>query len=166
MSKLISGRNTIDNQDDIVVMLIGARVNKFWLLPFALPILAKMKTMLAELSKEPDSGLLGYQPLGLGGTVQYWRSAEQLLRYAEDSKRVHKPTARRFFQKLFKNESVGIWHETFVVRAGNYEALYVNMPAWGMSSILSVHPVEGERATAERRLWGVPELSERRGRAA
>ena len=160
MSKIITGRNTIDNQQDIVVLLIGARINKFWLLPLALPILSKMGRMLSELSQDASSGLLGYQSLGVGVSVQYWRSVNDVLRYAEDSTRQHKPTVGRFFKKLFKNQAVGVWHELFVVRAGSYEALYINMPGWGLSAVLPVHAASGDRATAPRRLWGVPELKQ------
>jgi hypothetical protein len=40
---------TVDNDRDLVPFLIGARINKLWPLPLALPILAKMRRMQIEL---------------------------------------------------------------------------------------------------------------------
>lgn len=152
MTTLITGKQTVDHKDGVVVFLIGARINRWWLLPFALPILAKMSKMLEELRQDPSSGLLGVQPLGSGGMVQYWRSPEHLLAYAESRERTHQPTAKRFYQKLFKNQALGIWHESFVVPPGHYEGLYTNMPRFGLGQFRELRPATGEYATARRRL--------------
>ena len=74
--------------------LIGMTVNKPWRVDAWLPVFAAMPGMLAELSRDPDSGLLGYR-LVLGGrgptVVQYWRSVEQLYAYASDTTSRHRP---------------------------------------------------------------------------
>jgi hypothetical protein len=47
---------------------------------------------------------------------------------------------------------VGVWHETFVVRDGTFEALYGNMPTFGLAAAGT--PAELRRATrtaADRR---------------
>ncbi len=43
---------------------------------------------------------------------------------------------------------VGLWHETFVVPAGSYESVYVNMPPFGLGEARGTVPVgrRGERA--------------------
>lgn len=151
MTKLETGRKTTENNQDLVVFLIGARVNKWWLLPFALPVLAKMRRMQQELLNNPDSGLLAIQSLG-GADVQYWRSLRHLQRYAGDKSQTHKPTASKFYRKLFRNRSIGVWHETYLVRAGAYESLYLNMPAHGLGRALPLVPAEGERANMQARL--------------
>ena len=149
---LIEGKQTVDHSDGVVVFLIGARINRWWLLPFALPFLTKMNKMLEELARDPSSGLLGVQPLGMGGMVQYWKSPEHLLRYAEARERTHQPTAQRYYRKLFKNQAMGIWHECFVVPAGHYEGLYANMPRFGLGQFRELRPATGDYATARRRL--------------
>lgn len=152
MTHLVPGRQTVTRDDGIVVFLIGARVNKWWLLPFALPVLLAMPKMLKELLRDPDSGLLGVQPLGLGGMVQYWRSADDLVRYANDRSRTHRPTARRFFQKIFKSRALGVWHELYVVPRGHYETLYINMPRFGLGQLGPLVEARGELATTRHRL--------------
>jgi hypothetical protein len=153
----ISGRFTVDNRESIVVFLIGARINKWWLLPVALPILAAMPRMLAELAKNPEIGLLGVQNLGLGGMVQYWKSVEHLQNYANDRTRIHKPTWKRYMEKLFKNGAVGIWHETYIVEGGRYESIYTNMPRFGLGVHKELIFAAGARNTAKLRLGGAEE---------
>jgi hypothetical protein len=39
--------------------------------------------------------------------------------------------------------SVGIWHETYKVAAGDYENIYVNMPLFGLGKAGTVQPARG-----------------------
>lgn len=151
MALINSGRKTTPSDRDLVVFLIGARVNKWWLLPLSLPILAKMRKMQRELVSDPNSGLLGFQSLG-SADVQYWRSVDDLMKYANDKKKEHQPTMKKFFQKIFKNEAVGIWHETYIVSAGNYENIYTNMPAFGLGKFAPLKDAHGELASGPSRL--------------
>ena len=57
-----------------------------------------------------------------------------------------------YHQKLKACGSVGIWHETYAIRAGAYENVYVNMPAFGMGQAGTLKPATGRRATAAGRL--------------
>lgn len=159
MANIVAGRQTVVGRDAMVVVLIGARINRPWLLPLALPILSRMRAMQQELLADPDSGLLGIQSLGVGGDVQYWRSLDHLLRYAEDKDRQHAPTVRRFFQRIFKNRAVGVWHEIFVVPAGHYEGLYLNMPRQGLGKFGHLEPAVGSLKTTRDRL-NVPSPSQ------
>ena len=143
---------TVESDQDIVVFLIGARINKWWLLPVSLPILARMGAMLKELRADESSGLLGVQPLGMGGTVQYWRSLEHLERYANDRAKQHRPAWLLFMKKLFKSSAAGIWHETFFVRAGEYESVYTNMPRFGMGRFKELVVARGRRESFAKRL--------------
>jgi hypothetical protein len=45
----------------------------------------------------------------------------------------------------------GIWHETYLVRAGEYEAVYGNMPPFGLGKAGRLMPVS-ESSTARGRL--------------
>ncbi len=148
----VPGRQTVDNSEGLVVFLIGARINKWWLLPLIVPIFAMMPRMLRELSKNPELGLLGVQSLGLGGMVQYWKSLEHLQAYAADRRRLHQPTWIRYTKELLMNGAAGIWHETYVIPAGAYESLYGNMPRWGLGLFKPLVPVTGALNTAAGRL--------------
>lgn len=152
MTQLVSGSHTVCHQGDIVVFVVGARINKWWLLPMSLPILSRMGAMLRELSRDPDSGFLGSQSLGLGGMLQYWRSVDDLLRYADARDRHHRPAAKNFLRRVFANQAVGVWHELYAVPAGHFEALYLNMPRFGVGRVFPPTPARGELAKSRGRL--------------
>ena len=81
MATVTAGRMTHEYDGDLVVFLIGMRINKPWRPDLWLPVFNAMPRMLAELSKDKDSGLLGYRlTIGAGGPllVQYWSSSEKL----------------------------------------------------------------------------------------
>lgn len=84
---VIPGRMTADLDGEFVVFLIGMRINKPWKVHKWWPVFVAMPRMLKRLSQQ-QHGMLGYHvALGAGGPilVQYWRSAEQLQRFARDS---------------------------------------------------------------------------------
>ncbi|MEV7195146.1 DUF4188 domain-containing protein [Streptomyces sp. NPDC093510] len=152
-SKPIEGRMTADAQGGVVVFHIGMRINNFRAVRSWWPVAVAMPRMLKELSRDRDSGLLGYRLL-LGGprlmyVVQYWESLEKLLAYAADRDKEHRPAWAALNRRIREGKGkVGFWHETFVVPAGAHEAVYINMPAFGLGEALGVIPVgrRGDRA--------------------
>ncbi|WP_405611794.1 DUF4188 domain-containing protein [Streptomyces sp. NBC_01511] len=152
-TKPIEGRMTADAEGDVVVFVIGMRINNFRALRSWWPVFMAMPRMLRELSRDKDSGLIGVQTL-LGFprvlyNVQYWDSKEKLLAYASAPDREHRPAWAEFNRRLRAGRGkVGFWHETYVVPAGSYESLYINMPAFGLGAATDVVPVgrRGERA--------------------
>ncbi|MFE0739627.1 monooxygenase family protein, partial [Streptomyces sp. NPDC058855] len=56
----IEGRTTAAGEEEVVVFLIGMRVNSFAAPRSWLPVARAMGPMIAELSREKGSGLLGY----------------------------------------------------------------------------------------------------------
>lgn len=127
------------------MFLIGMRVNKPWLPWKWWPTFTSMTPMLKSLKADPSKGLLGAHLAlvpGLGPTViQYWRSVDHLDRFARDTSDKHSPMQRWFNSKVGYNGDVGIWHETYVVRAGDYEAIYGNMPRVGLAAATAHVPV-------------------------
>src|SRR3954470_9143140 len=106
MAKVISGRMTHDYDGDLVVFLIGMRINKPWRPDLWLPVFRAMPAMLAELSAAPDSGLLGYGlPIGAGGpsVIQYWSSSQKLYAYASGQNSIHRPAWARFNSMIRKS---------------------------------------------------------------
>lgn len=134
MTKVVPDRVAGRIDGDFVVFLIGMRINKPWLLHKWLPVAMAMPKMLKELEAAPaEAGFLGYSELGFLNTVQYWRSFDHLERYARAQESAHWP-AWVDFNRRMKNSrgDVGIWHETYRVRAGDYEAIYSGMPPFGL----------------------------------
>jgi hypothetical protein len=111
-----------------------------------------MRHMLDYLVQHPEKGLLGYQSnLPSLTTVQYWRSFEHLERFARDESDPHLAPWRAFWKRVGRSDRTGIWHETYLVRAGEYEAVYGNMPPYGLAKATELVRLS-EDATARRRL--------------
>ena len=71
---IIHERITVDlseKQDDVVLFLIGMRINSWWKPWRWVPVAMAMRRMLRELSQNPESGLLATRGGGPGVMVQY-----------------------------------------------------------------------------------------------
>jgi hypothetical protein len=147
-------RTTHRHDGELVVFLIGMRVNKPWRPDAWLPTALAMPRMLAELARDPDSGLLGVRmTVGAGGPVlvQYWSSQEKLYAYASDAAGAHRPAWAAFNRRARAVPgAVGIWHETFVVDRA--ESVYVDMPVVGLAGATSSVPVATHQDQARDRL--------------
>lgn len=150
------GRTTAAADGDVVVFLIGMRINRLRALRSWLPVFGAMPRMLKELSKDPSSGLLGFRVL-VGGlreitVLQYWESEQKLFAYASAADKEHRPAWAAYNRRARNSGTdVGLWHETYAVPAGRYETLYGNMPPYGLGAAHGTEPAarRGERA-AER----------------
>ncbi|MFF7021893.1 DUF4188 domain-containing protein [Streptomyces klenkii] len=152
----IPERVTAAAEGDVVVFLIGMRINRWRAVRHWVPALRAMPRMLKELARDEHSGLLGFRQFASGPrnlvVIQYWESREKLLAYAADGSKEHRPAWAAFNRRARGSEgAVGIWHETYVVPAGSYESIYSGMPETGLGKAYGVEPVarRGERA-AER----------------
>jgi hypothetical protein len=157
MAKIFPGRYTAHIEGPFVVFLIGMRVNRLWAIHKWLPTAMAMGPMLKTLYQHPEKGFLGAQTyLNWRGvtTVQFWRSFEDLERFARSKDDPHLGAWRRFNRAIGADGSVGIWHETYLVQPGQYEALYGNMPRAGLAALAEHVPATGRRETARRRLGG------------
>jgi hypothetical protein len=121
-------------EGDFVVFLIGMRITRPWKVHRWLPVYRAMGRMLSELSAHPELGLLRWERGLLRGpmVVQYWRSRADLERFARGD--LHVPAWRKFNRSVRGSGDVGVWHETYEVRAGAYESAYVNMPVFGLAA--------------------------------
>jgi hypothetical protein len=156
MARIIPDRMAAEIEGDFVVFLIGMRINKPWKIHRWWPVFTAMPRMIRELERAgPETGFLGHNGLGLGGIVQYWRSFDHLEAYARDPARRHAP-AWVAFNKAMRGsrEDVGIWHETYLVKAGQYEAVYSGMPPHGLGRVSRLVPATGNREAARQRLLG------------
>jgi len=153
MTEVAGRRLAAEIEGDFVVFLIGARFNNK--LQFARSLLdlggrRGMKHMLDYLVAHPEKGLLAYE-MGLPTIVQYWRSFEQLEAFAKGEGDPHVDVWRQYWRRVGRTGRTGIWHETFLVRDGQYEAVYGNMPPHGLGKAGRLVPVS-ESSSARARL--------------
>lgn len=154
MVATINQRITPNIEGDFVVFLIGARVNRWWKIGKLWQVGSAMTRMLKELDQQRDMGLLHVETW-FGRTtilVQYWRSFEQLHAYARMQDAEHRPAWGLFNRTIGSNGDVGIWHETYLIRAGEYEAIYNNMPEFGLAKAGGWVPARDKKNTAKGRL--------------
>jgi hypothetical protein len=137
---------------DFVVFLIGMRINKPWKVHKWWPVFSAMPKMLTELARRPELGLL-HAEFGLKTIVQYWRSFDHLEAYARSKDNLHLPAWKAFNESVGKSRGdVGIWHETFLVRAGEYECVYSGMPRIGLGAAGELLPATGRSEAARGRI--------------
>ncbi len=161
MASIVQERMTADIDEEFVVFLIGMRINRLWKIHKWLPVGRAMGRMIREVSAHQDSGFLGVEQWIGNPTVmlQYWRSFDHLERYAKDRDREHLTAWAAFNRAVSSNGDVGIWHETYRVRPGDYECVYNNMPLFGLAKATRAVPATGRRESAAGRLAAVRPLS-------
>ena len=155
MGPVFRGRYTAKLEGAFVVFVLGMRVNKLWALHKWLPVATSMGPMIRHLMAHREVGLLHSQSYiywrGVA-FVQYWRSFEQLERFARDLSLPHLQAWKQFNKAIGANGSVGIWHETYLVQPGQYECIFGNTPRMGLALAGMYMPASGARETAKRRL--------------
>ncbi|HST97954.1 MAG TPA: DUF4188 domain-containing protein [Geodermatophilus sp.] len=156
MARIARGRWTHTHEGDLTVFLIGMRINALHRPDAWLPTLAAMGPMLAELARDPDSGFLGYRmTLGWRGPVlvQYWRSVEDVYRYAMAPEARHRPAWTAFNRRARRVPgAVGVWHETYQVARA--ESIYVDLPVQGLAAATGARQVTSRLDRAAARLAG------------
>jgi len=155
--EVVPGRFTARRDEPFVVFLIGMRVNRPLAVRQWLPTARAMGPMLRELYSHPEKGFLGGQLFFYEqgpAVLQYWSSFEDLERFARDPGDPHMPAWQRFNREVRRGGAVGIWHETYLVQPNDFEAIYVNMPRFGLAKAAEHVPAIGGRETARRRLLG------------
>ncbi|HLZ21896.1 MAG TPA: DUF4188 domain-containing protein [Ktedonobacterales bacterium] len=156
MAAAIPGRFTAQADEQFVVFLIGMRFNRLLAFSRWIPTALAMGPMLRTLYQHPEKGMLGARALltWRGVTmIQYWRSFGDLERFARDAEDPYMGAWRRFNKAVgYTDGSVGIWHETYLIQPGGYEALYGNMPVFGLAAATAHIPATGRRETARKRL--------------
>ncbi len=86
------GRFTARRDEPFAVFIIGLRINRFFDFRSWVPTVRAMGPMLKELYAHPEKGFLGaeYFLYSRGpAIVQYWRSFEDLERFAKAPPTIH-----------------------------------------------------------------------------
>jgi len=149
-----AARMTAAVDGDVVLFLIGMRLNKPWAIHKWLPVARAMPRMLRELYQNPKLGFVSHE-MWFSRTlilVQYWRSLDQLMAYASAREAEHLPAWQAFNRAVGTDGSVGIWHETYFAKAGAFESVYANMPPFGLGKVGPLVEAKGPYRSAAQRL--------------
>jgi hypothetical protein len=152
--KVDPGRFTAQVEAPVVLFLIGMRFNHWHKVAKWWPVATAMPRMLKELEQKPEAGLLWYRTYLSGRVIllqQYWRSFDQLLAYAHDKAGEHFPAWGAFNRAVGSDGTVGIWHESYLIKPSGYECVYGNMPLFGLAAATSRVPATGRLAQAKDR---------------
>lgn len=152
---IIPGRFTAETEESFVVFMIGMRVNRLWAVRKWWPVFRAMNGMIRELYEHPEVGFLHteffihWRGVSL---LQYWKSYEHLEQYARGG--IHLEAWKKFNHTVGTDGTVGIYHETYIIQPKQYEALYNNMPIFGLAKATQHIPATGRWETARRRMGG------------
>lgn len=150
MGKALQGRHTARIEGDFVVFLIGASINLRNPIQSIRDLGGRrgMKFMLDYLVAQPEKGLLGYE---MGRPIiQYWRSFDHLEAFAKDDGDPHLAAWRNYWKRVGNRNRTGIWHETYLVRAGECEAVYANIRPFGLGKASATVPLKGSSSARTR----------------
>ena len=154
MAEIIDRRISAKIEGDFVVFLIGTRINKPWKIWKWLPVALAMPRMLKELEARPsaETGFLGYAG-GFTWMLPYWRSFDHLEAYAKARDGAHWPAWVAFNKRMKDTRGdVGIWHETYRVRGGEYEAIYSGTQLRGLAKPSQSAAVTTDHESARQRI--------------
>ena len=156
MSNIVKGRMTAELDREIVVFLIGMRINKLWKVHQWWPVAMAMPRMIRELSTQPELGFL-HAEQWFGRTtimVQYWQSFDHLETYAKNRDHVHLPDGPHSIGTLVTMEMLvyGTKPIAYHLSPGSFETFYGNMPPFGMARATRLVEASGRRNSARERL--------------
>ena len=156
---VVAGRHTADpdpaTQSQVVLFLVGMRINRLRAVRQWLPVLLAMRPMLRELAARPELGLLSFQVFRSGRTflvVQYWRDFDALNAWARAGDEPHLPAWRAYNRAARASDAVGVFHETYTVGTDGWETIYVNMPVVGLAHATRHAPIARRGQAAAHRL--------------
>ena len=155
MTRVLKGRHMADVSelgDEVVVFIVGMHINKPLKVGLWWPVMLAMQKMLVHLDKHPEKGLLGYRISFVPPFVlQYWRSFEDLERFARNTDDPHLEPWRQYNRRVGKSGDLGLYHETYRVKTSDIETGYTNMPPYGLGAASAMMPVpQGKHSAAAR----------------
>lgn len=154
MNNIVKDRVTAKKDNGFVVFLIGMRINYFWKVHKWLPIFLSFPKMVKELIKNKSLGYLGGETwFGRNIiSIQYWESFEKLEDFAKSKDLSHLPEWQKFLKKVGTNGDVGIWHETYIIKKGQYENIYANMPPFLFGKVGYLKKIFSKNNSARKRI--------------
>jgi Domain of unknown function (DUF4188) len=154
--KINRGRWTAGHDQEVVVFMIGMRMNRPWKPRAWWPVFTAMPRMLKWLDEHPQAGLLHAEGALKGPlspmVIQYWRSFEELETFARSPDAPHLEAWKAYNRDIRDTGDVGIWHETYRIAPGASESVFGNMPPRGLGVAARLEPVGSTGRSAALRI--------------
>jgi hypothetical protein len=160
VNPVLRGRYSGELTGDFCVFHIGLVLNEQIPSKEAKKVGDAFTAMLLELESNREKygffgstsfSSLNFQVNGIM-SIQYWRSQEDLNAYARNGMAKHFPNMIWSAGVVKLSPNFGIWHESFRVRDGEYESIYVNCPRILLGKAGKLVEAKGRRRTARGRL--------------
>jgi hypothetical protein len=157
MSAVIHDKFTAQVDQPLVLFLVGGNVNNLLAVGHWFWIARAFLTLIAYLRKHPETGFLsGHLNLRIfpfGMMLQsYWRSFDDLERFARSNDQPHLKAWTRYIQESRKPGAMAIWHETYIIEPGKFEVIYGNTVPYGLSAATSPVIIHGRAHNARGRI--------------
>lgn len=159
---IVKGAMTDAVEGEFCVFILGARSNTASKLDLGFKTVGDNFTkIIQELERLPaECGYLGgdsYVTTNLQRgshftSITYWRSYEHMIRYTHDRKLAHTSAMKAVIDTVYKSPNTGIWHETYIVKPGQHESIYLNCPPVGLGAAAGLMPATGPHKTSRGRI--------------
>jgi len=138
---------TVELEQSKIVFLIGLRINNFWKIHQWWRLVLTLPKILKELRQQKVAGFItGHLWYGRNILmVQYWDDFKSLEQYAKNNSKSHMPIWTFFNLKILSSVDVGVWHETYQIEPGKFEAIYTNMPCFGLAQAGNYIEIDNSR---------------------
>lgn len=156
------GSMTDTMEGEFCVFILGARSNMAMKLDLGFKTVGdRFDAIMKELERLPaDCGYLGgdhyittnVQRGSNITAITYWRSYEHLMRYTHDRNLAHVAAMKAVVDTVYKSPQIGIWHETYVIKPGQHESIYMNCPPIGLGAAAGLAPATGPLKMASGRM--------------
>lgn len=146
---------TADVKEPVTLFLIGGQVNNVLKIHKWFYIAWSYLAMIRWLRRHPESGYLNGHiymrifPFGML-LMSYWRSWDDLEKFARLKDGTHLKTWMRFVQSA--DQSMDIWHETYAIEPGKFEVVYGGLAPYGLSKAVGPKPIQGRLHNGRGRL--------------
>jgi len=149
-------RITVELEESKIVFLIGLRIRNIWKIHQWWHLVLTMPKILKELRTQKVAGFITGN-LWYGRNilmVQYWDDFKSLEQYARNHSKSHMPIWTYFNLQILSSANVGVWHETYPVEPGKFDAIYTNMPDFGLALAGNVIEIDndGDDSNAGKRI--------------
>jgi hypothetical protein len=129
---------------EVVLFLVGMRINRWSRLNRWWPVLSAMRAMLRHLRREPEAGLLAMTATGISNPlvlIQYWQSERHLYDFAHSPRFPHQLAMQGRRDRKATDTSVGLWHECYKIPGEAIRSLYIQMPPTGLGRAYGIREI-------------------------